>query len=378
MLFTDLQTNLKQFVETESIYPKEERLADNLYSFFKKKQLRCYKEPIGKNRYNIIVEKGSGPKSILLYSHLDTVGIVEGWKTDPLKLHVVDDKAFGLGAWDMKGGMAAEIAAFLQSNPKHYALKMVFCSDEEYISKGGYAFINSPFIQNVACVISCEPAFYHGLQGIVTGRIGRAVYDIHFVGQSTHYAFYKQNIDPNLVAAQFIQHITQLNKTINDEKKQFIFARKIDSQTIGMSIPQRTIVQLDSAILPPNTHKKMLEQLKKIASTLNKTYPSIRIDVSFVKRETPFLEPYEINADNIYLTRLKESVRKTTGKSPKPYFRSSVSDENLFGFSGIPTFGIGPIGGNAHAPNEWVSLSSLGALSTILTDFFSQIDEGEI
>jgi di/tripeptidase len=51
-----------------------------------------------------------------------------------------------------------------------------------------------------------------------------------------------------------------------------------------------------------------------------------------------------------------------------------VADENIFGAKKITTLGIGPIGGNTHAPNEWVSISSMEKLQKILMDFLTQID----
>jgi acetylornithine deacetylase/succinyl-diaminopimelate desuccinylase-like protein len=95
------------------------------------------------------------------------------------------------------------------------------------------------------------------------------------------------------------------------------------------------------------------------------------LEINPVKRQTPFLESYEVDSDNLYLKTLKKSVLKVTKKTVIPYFRSSVADENIFGAKGITTLGIGPCGGNAHAANEWVSIASVNKLSHILSHFLS-------
>jgi acetylornithine deacetylase/succinyl-diaminopimelate desuccinylase-like protein len=86
------------------------------------------------------------------------------------------------------------------------------------------------------------------------------------------------------------------------------------------------------------------------------------------------LESYEIDKKNNYLKILKKSILLTTGKKAKPYFRSSIADENVFGFFGKIVLGIGPEGGNAHSPNEWVSIQSLMTLYQILLNFFYQLE----
>jgi acetylornithine deacetylase/succinyl-diaminopimelate desuccinylase-like protein len=71
---------------------------------------------------------------------------------------------------------------------------------------------------------------------------------------------------------------------------------------------------------------------------------------------------------------MSDSIKEITGRKAKTYFRSSVADDNIFGFAGYPVLGIGPVGGNAHAPNEWVSISSLKTLYNIIKDFLDRVD----
>lgn len=366
---------LKKLVNIPSEYPYEQQIGEYILQILDRQGISLKKQYIDKSRFNILAEKGTGDTSILLYAHLDTVGIVEGWKTDPHKLTIIDKKAYGLGAWDMKAGLVANIYAFLHTKLKNIKVKLALCVDEEYISTGGHMLISSPFIKDVTCVISTEPSFQYGLQGIVTGRIGRAVYDGCITTKSTHFAFYEPGYDINIVYADLLHQIQRLYKKSGD-KKQFIFVRSVKSQVTGMSLPEKIMFELDSAVLPPHTHASIMRSLQAIATKLEKKYRSrFAISVQFHKRQTPFLEPYEIDKKNAYLTQLKESVTMITKKKAVPYFRSSVADENIFGAYGIPTLGIGPIGGNAHSANEWVDLNSLSKLTDILMHFISATDE---
>lgn len=367
---------LSKLININSAYPNEERLIDFLFKFFKNKGFKTFKQKVEKERFNLLIEKGNGSKSILLYAHTDTIDIVNGWKTNPFELVIKNDKAIGLGAWDMKGGITANILSFIHHQPKNYKLKMVFCVDEENISKGGHKLISSDFIKDVNCTISTEPSFFYGNNGIVIGRPGRAVFNMKISGKPKHYALYDKNIDINLFVADLIKELGHEYKK-NGDKKQFLFVKKINSQTIGMSTPHTIDLEIDSSIIPPKTSKEVKKQIVKIAKKINtRYYHYFSYSIDFIKRKTPFLESYEIPKNNRCLKILQGSVLKITNKKAMPYFRSSIADENIFGSHGKTVLGIGPIGGNAHAPNEWVSISSIKTLYNILINFLENYDLG--
>jgi acetylornithine deacetylase/succinyl-diaminopimelate desuccinylase-like protein len=360
---------LGKLVKINSVFPGESGIVNFVFEFLKAKGYKPKKVKVEKNRYNITVEKGIGEKSILLYSHLDTVGVTEGWKTDPFKLTIKGNRAFGLGAWDMKAGMATNMQAFFDYSPQSYKLKMVFCIDEENISKGGHLLAKSEFMRDVACIISCEPSFYHGNNGIVTGRPGRAVFTLNISAVPRHYALYEKKYDMNFFISDFIAELGNLYLKRAD-RKQFVFARTIQSKSLGISTPMTTQIELDSSVIPPNSNETILNKIIMSARKINSKYDNyFSVDIRFKERETPFLESYEIDKNNPYLKVLSEAVRNVTDNPSIPYFRTSVADENIFGSMGKSVFSIGPTGGNAHSPNEWVSLHSVGILYKIIKDF---------
>ena len=46
--------------------------------------------------------------------HTDTVEYIDGWNSNPFELTLKDEKLYGLGVCDMKGGIAAMLAAVSQ------------------------------------------------------------------------------------------------------------------------------------------------------------------------------------------------------------------------------------------------------------------------
>jgi acetylornithine deacetylase/succinyl-diaminopimelate desuccinylase-like protein len=95
-------------------------------------------------RPNVIatVDKGAGPH-LGLTGHLDTKPVGDAlsqWRTNPLELTIEGDLAYGLGATDMKGGVAAMMMAverFAGSESSSGAVSLVLTADEEQGSDAG-------------------------------------------------------------------------------------------------------------------------------------------------------------------------------------------------------------------------------------------------
>lgn len=93
------------------------------------------------DRPNVIarVENGDGP-TLLLNGHTDTVLAVEGWSSDPWTVRRDGDRLCGLGACDMKSGVAAAMLATraLHQQRDRWQGTVIFSSvvDEEAFSIG--------------------------------------------------------------------------------------------------------------------------------------------------------------------------------------------------------------------------------------------------
>ena len=63
-------------------------------------------------KVNLIATRGSGSGGLVLAGHTDTVPYIEKyWRRDPLKVTVENNRAYGLGATDMKGFFPIVLAA---------------------------------------------------------------------------------------------------------------------------------------------------------------------------------------------------------------------------------------------------------------------------
>jgi acetylornithine deacetylase len=60
----------------------------------------------------VAIRKGTGGgKSLIFSSHMDTTVAAPNWQSDPWNPELREGKLYGLGTFDMKGGLAASIMA---------------------------------------------------------------------------------------------------------------------------------------------------------------------------------------------------------------------------------------------------------------------------
>ena len=96
-----------------------------------------------KGKY-LIMSIGETPKLGFL-GHTDTVEYIEGWNSNPFELTKIYNRLYGLGACDMKGGIAAILDAVskIDFSKLKYGMKLYFTYDEEIGFSGIYDIVNS-------------------------------------------------------------------------------------------------------------------------------------------------------------------------------------------------------------------------------------------
>ncbi len=356
---------LKSLIALPSSYPGEGQIIKYVFNFLKSlKKGKVTKQKVANGRYNILYEIGSGP-ALLVFGHLDTVSVSTGWRTNPYKAVVKKDKLFGLGAWDMKAGLAAILANLKDFQSSGFALKVAFVVDEENYSLGMHALIKSGWLRGVAAAISLEPGFLYGDRGICLGRVGRSVIDVNIKTLGGHTYLARENANVINIAFNFLQEVAKLKKVVHKNLGAAnIFPRFIHAQANGMSIPDNLTLQLEVNMVPPQTVQSVFESIKKITQK-----PPLRgIKVALAPRPTDYCGPFTIDKDNQFVEKVGAAMKKSLKRPPTYYYRNSVADENRIAALGIPVVTVGPMGGLAHQANEWVSVKSLNNVNLFLKE----------
>jgi acetylornithine deacetylase/succinyl-diaminopimelate desuccinylase-like protein len=109
-----LIATLKTMVSIDSILPHEERLAEFIAAELRAMGVKPEWHEVVPGRPNVYcsVDLGSTDRFLIFSGHSDTVGVASGWETDPFRLTERDGRLYGLGAVNMKGGLACSLAAF--------------------------------------------------------------------------------------------------------------------------------------------------------------------------------------------------------------------------------------------------------------------------
>lgn len=351
---------LSDIIHIPSSYPHEKELSKYIYSYLKRLGFKTTLQKVSANRYNVLAQKGKGA-AILIFGHLDTVENNSEWETNPYSLTQKEDRLYGLGAWDMKGGIAAVLAAILEFSPKSHALKLAFVVDEEFVSVGTHTLINSGWLNDVKGAVVPEPGFTYGHKGIAIGRVGRSVYQVKVKTEGGHVYLYKDCLNAIYEARKVLSLIKNV-KTIHHKNlgKSLIFPRAVNGGSHSMIIPDQVEIELESKLVPPQTTESLLCEIKSIINEArNKKRLLANVEISPVARQTPFCQPFMVDKNNPFVKMVINILKKTLNEKPILYYRHSVGDENRIAEIGIPVLTIGPEGGNAHESKEWVSEKSL-------------------
>ncbi len=145
-------------------------------------------------RHNLMVTvPGLSDEPRLVYiCHMDTVTLGDGWDADtpPLGATVRDDKLYGRGACDMKGGLACAIAALIHTLERVAAdgalprrgFSLICSVDEEDFMRGSEAAIDAGWVGSREWVLDTEPTDGQ----IQVAHKGRTWFEIEMAGVTAH------------------------------------------------------------------------------------------------------------------------------------------------------------------------------------------------
>jgi acetylornithine deacetylase/succinyl-diaminopimelate desuccinylase-like protein len=124
-----------------------------------------------------------GP-TIILGGHVDTVPVADGWTRDPFEGEISDNRLYGLGASDMKGGVAAIMVALrrLAADPPGATVVLHLVPDEEPGGQfGAEMLLDAGQIVGDAAIIA-EPSELR----VFCAQKGNLFAAIHLRGRAAH------------------------------------------------------------------------------------------------------------------------------------------------------------------------------------------------
>lgn len=320
--------------------------------------------------------KGKG-KSLILNGHYDVVpvGVLENWKHDPFGGEVEDNKLFGRGACDMKGGVAAMLQAlkFIQQAgiTLNGDLTVETVPEEESTCMGTLACCQKGYTADAAIIP--EPTNMNvlvAMRGCLGGKItvpGRAG---HAEMTQPHW---REGGAVNAIskAVKILQALEELKedwRTRPDKQHKFLDPDIITPTLIkggewSVTYPEKVEITFDSMHIP---------QTAKIREEIEQRIMSVAATDPWMKEHPPKLETsawlYAAEVDeNEPIVKTAMNVAKELSIEPRLVGMGSLTDAiHLINYSRIPTISFGPSDKTAHAIDEFVDIGQLVNTTKVL------------
>jgi acetylornithine deacetylase len=301
--------------------------------------------------------RGSGGgKSLMLNGHIDTVGVEH--MPNPFSAEIRGGKLYGRGAYDMKGSIAAMLAAVKALRDAGISLKgdllIAAVADEEYTSLGT-ADIATRY--HPAAAIVTEPT---ELQ-LALAHKGFVWLEVIVTGKAAHGSRPQLGIDANMKMGHFLHELNRLEQELRAREPHpligppTLHAALINGGREMSVIADRCELRIERRTIPGETEAQAIAEIQAILDRLSISDESFHATVkSFFARE-----PFEVAATDPIVQAVQAAATGVLAQPIDPNGVSFWTDAALLAAAGIPTVVFGPIGAGAHATEEWVDLKSV-------------------
>jgi acetylornithine deacetylase len=309
-----------------------------------------------------------GGRSLMLYAHLDTVG-VEGMER-PFQPEVRDGRLYGRGAYDMKAGLASCVAvaralatgARLPGGRLAGDVAVVAAADEETESAGMQAVLRET---RTDAAIVTEPTDLE----ICLAHKGFAWVRVTTHGRAAHGSRFEEGVDANLRMGRLLARLEALERELVQRRPTHpltgppsLHAATLRGGTGPSTYADRCEVTVERRTVPGERVEDVEGELAAILDELTAADPTFRASSEMLL----YREPFEARADSPIVTSLERAWTSVEGAAPRRSGASYWMDAALIAAAGIDTVVFGPGGAGAHAAEEWADLDTLDRHAEIM------------
>jgi acetylornithine deacetylase/succinyl-diaminopimelate desuccinylase family protein len=304
-------------------------------------------------------------RSLMFNGHLDVVpsGEERQWDHPPFEPTVVNDRLFGRGACDMKGGIASILAAVKSVIDDGVGLKgdllVSFVADEESFCKGVNRLIERGVKADMAVI--AEPT---RLQVTIAHK-GIIWFQLTVFGKSAHAstvksgggdsvnAIYKMGKALSVIENQLPQLETRKHKLVGNPT---VNVGTISGGTKPNVVPDSCTATVERRLLPGEQPDVAEQELRNLLDSIAKSDPTFRYELTrIIVRHAA-----EVSENEPIVNYSRKAVCDVTGTDPGVRGFIATSDMANLVRAKIPTILLGP--GDltqAHAPNEFIETEQL-------------------
>ena len=307
----------------------------------------------GKTGIHITGRLGSGTQKVLLVGHYDTV--FPTGTTEKRPFSVKDNKAYGPGIYDMKGGlisyyMAVKALRELGMLPEDKQIEFFFNCDEEAGSGTSKDRIMQLASQAGACLVA-EPG--HDSVGYVTAeRFGRSVVKITAKGEAGHAGNRPDYTANPLLELSYI--LIDLESRCDKKRGVWYSPVSMHGGDVGPTAmtPAEASVIYDIRYL----NEALGQEVEEVLQSLKPRLKNVQLEITGGREKPPFAQS-KVHAK--VFNRAKEIVEEL-GYTYHPTRLGGGSDCNFTASVGCPSLcGLGLNGGFLHNPREYIRIDTI-------------------
>lgn len=359
----------------------EADLTDFLQNVLQKNRWPWLRQTVHQGRDNLVaVVRGAEPAAILWEAHQDTVG-TEGMRIEPFAAESRDGRIWGRGACDVKGGMAAMLAALEQTQQRlRSTVVLAFTINEECGFTGARSLgrLWSSDESDAAAVgetrgplsltelrslrpqraIVAEPTMLN----VVIAHKGVVRWRCRAHGRAAHSSQPEQGVNAVYAMAQVVSSIDHFGRDVLSQRRgnklcggPTVCVSTIRGGSGVNTVPDEVVVDIDRRVAPGEqtneTYQELIDYVAEHADYGQAT----------IEHEIPWLESPGLNdRENQQWGQQLVEVVRSTGVASELVGVPYCTDAPAIAACGIPTivFGPGSID-QAHTVDEWLDLNQL-------------------
>lgn len=323
------------------------------------------------NVIGVIDGREPGP-AVMFCGHIDTVG-VEGM-TDPFVPRENAGRLYGRGAQDMKGGVAAMIAAGALLLPQWTRGRLIIAAvvDEEHGSVGAEALVRE---WRADAAIITEPTDLK----VAIAHKGFAWFEIETIGRAAHGSRPAEGRDAIVRMGRVLRALEQLDRTLQArpsvplEGTASLHASVIEGGREWSSYPDRCLLKLERRTVSTENADTVAQEIDTLLETLRRDDPEFQ---SLARRVT-YRPAYRLDARHPLVTTMRGALKRAGG-ADEPAGMSFWTDAAILGDAGIPTVLFGPGGAGLHSLTEYVNIADVYTCRDVLVEAGKELERAPV
>ena len=360
---------LKKLIKIESISPNDNGCFDVIKQQFDGLDF-SFEETNYKNISNLIITNGdSKNKTFCFLGHTDVVppGPESEWSVPPFSGEIIDNKIYGRGAADMKGGVACFISALKEflceyKDPSFNIMVLLNSNEEGKLENGKVDRVINEMIDKDKFIDFCligEPSSSKKVGDVIRiGRRGSLSGNLKVYGIQGHVAYPKQALNPILGIGKTLEELKNMEWDLGNENFEptSFQVSNIKSGTgaenVVPGVLEMTFNFRFSPESSPDGLKEMFEALLKKSD--------LKYDVSWILSALPFL-----TAKTEFIDIVKSSIKEINNIDTKIDNGGGTSDGRWVAPMGSEIVELGPLNKTIHQIDEHVDIEDLSTLKEI-------------